>query len=52
MWFTRLPIAALLAMVFKAEILYVWSVMILDWLVRMTLLLWRYRRETWGRLEI
>jgi putative MATE family efflux protein len=52
MWFIRLPIAALLATVFKAEIHYVWSVMIADWLVRMSLLLWRYRRQNWGRLEI
>ena len=43
MWFMRIPIAAVLATFFKAEILYVWSVMILDWIVRMSLLLWRYR---------
>ena len=52
MWFVRIPIAALLATVFKTEIHYVWSVMILDWLVRMLFLLGRYRRENWGRLEI
>ncbi len=52
MWFVRLPVAALLATVLKAEIRYVWSVMILDWLVRMMLLLWRYRSENWGRLQI
>ncbi len=52
MWFVRIPIAAVLAALFKAEIHYVWSVMILDWLVRMLFLLWRYRRENWGRLEI
>jgi putative MATE family efflux protein len=52
MWFVRLPVAALLATVVKTEIRYVWSVMIVDWLVRMTLLLWRYRKENWGRLEI
>ena len=52
MWFVRLPIAALLAVLFKAEIHFVWSVMIVDWLVRMSLLLWRYRKESWGRLEI
>ncbi|MGE5751551.1 MAG: MATE family efflux transporter [Nitrospirota bacterium] len=51
MWFVRLPVAALLAVV-KTEIQYVWSVMIVDWLVRMILLLWRYRKENWGRLEI
>jgi putative MATE family efflux protein len=52
MWFTRIPIAAVLAVFFKVEIVFVWSVMIIDWLVRMSILLWRYRRETWGRLEI
>ena len=52
MWFVRIPIAALLATIFKAEIQYVWSVMILDWLVRMLFLLGRYRKENWGRLEI
>jgi len=52
MWFVRLPIAALLAVIVKADIRYVWSVMILDWVVRMSFLLWRYRKESWGRLEI
>ena len=52
MWFVRIPIAALLATVFKTEIHYVWSVMILDWLVRMLFLLGRYRKENWGMLEI
>ncbi len=52
MWLVRLPVAALLAAVFKTGIALVWAVMIADWLVRMTLLLWRYRKENWGRLEI
>jgi putative MATE family efflux protein len=52
MWFVRLPVAALLATTVKTEIRYVWSVMVADWLVRMSLLLWRYRKERWGRLEI
>jgi len=52
MWFVRLPLAALLAVVVKAEIHLVWSVMILDWLVRMSLMLWRYRRVRWARLEL
>lgn len=52
MWFVRLPIAAVLATVFSAEIHFIWSMMILDWIVRMSFLVWRYRRETWGRLEI
>jgi putative MATE family efflux protein len=52
MWFVRLPVAAFLAIVIKAEIRFVWMVMIMDWTVRMTLLLWRYRKENWGRLKI
>ncbi|HLE40419.1 MAG TPA: MATE family efflux transporter [Nitrospirota bacterium] len=52
MWFVRLPFAAALAVFWKAEIRAVWSVMILDWLVRMGLLLWRYRKQSWGKLEI
>ncbi len=52
MWFVRIPVAAVLAVVVKTEIRIVWTVMIMDWVVRMTLLLWRYRRERWGRLEI
>ena len=52
MWLVRLPIAAVLATVFHSSIRLVWSVMILDWLVRMSLLLWRYKKENWGRLQI
>lgn len=52
MWLVRLPVTALLATVFHAPIRYVWSVMIVDWLVRMGLLSWRYRKERWGRMEI
>lgn len=52
MWLIRLPVTAFLAAVFKAEIRIVWSIMILDWLIRMTLLLWRYRKENWGKLDI
>jgi putative MATE family efflux protein len=52
MWFIRLPVAALLAVIVKADIRYVWSVMVLDWIVRMSFLLWRYRKESWGKLEL
>jgi len=52
MWFIRLPITALLANIVHADIRYVWSIMIIDWLVRMSILLWRYRRERWGKLMI
>jgi putative MATE family efflux protein len=52
MWFVRIPVTALLATVFHAPIHYVWSVMIVDWLIRMSLLLWRYRQQRWERLKI
>jgi putative MATE family efflux protein len=52
MWLVRLPFAALLAVVVRTEIVYVWSVMILDWITRVGLLLWRYHRQSWGKLEI
>ena len=52
MWLVRLPVAAVLASIFKTGVRVVWSVMILDWLISMSLLLWRYRRERWGRLNI
>ncbi|HSB32839.1 MAG TPA: MATE family efflux transporter [Nitrospirota bacterium] len=52
MWFVRIPVAAILAVWFSAEVRYVWSVMIADWVVRMALLSWRYRKESWGKLEI
>jgi putative MATE family efflux protein len=52
MWMVRVPFAAMLAVYFNAEIRFVWSVMILDWIVRMSLLGWRYRKKTWGRLAI
>jgi len=52
MWLVRIPVTALLATVYHAPIHMVWSVMIFDWLVRMGLLSWRYRKERWGRLEI
>lgn len=52
MWMVRLPVAAVLATLLKAPIRAVWSVMILDWLVRMSLLIWRYRKESWGKLKI
>jgi putative MATE family efflux protein len=52
MWFVRIPLSALLAVMVEASIRAVWSVMILDWIVRMALLTWRYRRLSWGRLNI
>lgn len=52
MWLVRLPVAAVLAAGIRAPIKLVWSVMVLDWVVRTALLTWRYRKLNWGRLEI
>jgi Na+-driven multidrug efflux pump len=52
MWIVRLPVAAFLAVSAKTTIVAVWSVMILDWVVRTVLLSWRYRKLSWSRLRI
>jgi Na+-driven multidrug efflux pump len=52
MWLVRIPAAAVLAVVFRAPIVAVWSVMILDWIARMALLTWRYRKWGWERLRV
>ncbi len=52
MWLVRIPLTAFLAAVAKAPIAVVWSIMIADWIARMALLTWRYRKERWGRLNI
>ncbi len=52
MWLVRIPLTSFLAAVVEAPIRFVWSIMILDWLVRMALLSWRYRKQRWGRLAI
>lgn len=52
MWLVRLPVSAFLAVIADAGILAVWSVMILDWVVRTGLLSWRYRKLSWNMLKI
>jgi len=52
MWFVRIPVTAVLATVYHAPIRAIWSVMIVDWLVRMGMLFWRYRKQRWQRLDL
>jgi putative MATE family efflux protein len=52
MWLIRIPVAACLAVFLQASIRAVWLVMIIDWIARVALLSWRYRRVSWGRLEL
>jgi Na+-driven multidrug efflux pump len=52
MWLVRIPVAACLAVFLQASIRSVWLVMVLDWIARVVLLTWRYRRVSWGRIEL
>ena len=52
MWGVRVPLAVLTGLLFKLDILYVWSAMIADWTVRMGLLLWRYQSERWKAIQV
>ena len=52
MWLVRIPLTAFLANILHSPIVMVWSVMVVDWVVRMSLLAWRYRQEQWGKLPI
>lgn len=46
-WGVRVPLALILAYGLDAPLGAVWSVMLLDWLVRMVLVLGRYRSGAW-----
>lgn len=43
-WFIRLPFAYIFGIYLGGGIVWVWLAMIADWLVRVTVLFWRYRR--------
>jgi putative MATE family efflux protein len=44
--------AAILAYVFHAPVQVVWCALILDYLVKGALLIWRFRRGVWRRIEV
>ncbi len=46
-WLVRVPLAYLFAVVLHLSLPFVWSVMVVDWIVRMVLLLIRYRSNRW-----
>lgn len=48
-WVVRVPLAYLFSHVLGWGLVFVWGVMIVDWVVRMSLLLIRYRSERWHR---
>ena len=51
-WLVRVPLAYLFSVGLELSLPFVWSVMVVDWVVRMTLLLIRYRSERWHRWAI
>ncbi|HEY5627131.1 MAG TPA: MATE family efflux transporter [Nitrospira sp.] len=52
MWAMRLPIAFVTGVWFELGILYVWIAMIADWMLRMVLMLWRYRSGRWKTIQV
>ena len=52
MWGVRIPIAFILGYWLTMGVLYVWLAMIVDWTVRMGLMLWRYRSERWKTIQV
>jgi putative MATE family efflux protein len=52
MWGVRVPIAVIAGPWLALDVLYVWGAMIVDWTVRMGLLLWRYRSERWKAIQV
>ncbi|MBI3609554.1 MAG: MATE family efflux transporter [Nitrospirae bacterium] len=51
-WLVRVPLAYLFSRVLGLGLTFVWSVMVADWVVRMILLLIRYRSERWQRAAL
>jgi len=51
-WLVRIPLAYIFSVGLGFGLPFVWSVMVVDWFVRMTLLLIRYRSERWHRPSV
>ena len=52
MWIIRIPLAYLFSQHLHLGLLFVWGTMIVDWFVRMTLLIGRYRSERWQGVRL
>jgi Na+-driven multidrug efflux pump len=46
-WGIRVPLAWLFATVLNLDLIAVWSLLVADWLARMTVLAYRYRSDKW-----
>lgn len=51
-WLIRVPLAFYFSFVRPLGITYVWGVMVVDWFVRMTMTLLRYRSEKWQSIHV
>lgn len=49
MWFFRIPAALILIKFFHVGLYTTWSLMIFDWLIRVTMLVYRYRSGEWQK---
>ena len=52
MWGVRVPLAYVLGVWLQLGVVYVWGAIIVDWSVRMGLLLWRYQSERWRGIQV
>ncbi|MDH5668833.1 MAG: MATE family efflux transporter [Nitrospira sp.] len=52
MWGVRVPLAYVLGVWLQLGVVYVWGAIIVDWSVRMGLLLWRYQSERWRAIQV
>ena len=52
MWGVRVPLAYILGVWLQLGVVYVWGAIIVDWSVRMGLLLWRYQSERWRAIQV
>lgn len=51
-WGIRVPLAWLFATVLQLDLIAVWGLLVADWLVRMTVLAYRYRSDKWHSHEL
>lgn len=52
MWIVRVPLSFLFSFGLGLPLIFVWSIMVIDWVTRMTILLLRYRSERWQAARV
>ncbi len=46
-WMFRVPVAWAAAVIFEADVVWVWNTLVLDHIARAALMYWSFRRESW-----